>query len=101
MEKVIDEILRRPGNRVCADCPARSPRWASVNLGVLVCIRCSGIHRNLGSHITKIKSVTLDKWTDEMLCVYKVLDNEAANQYWEVKLAQEAYRKPTAGSSNH
>lgn len=52
-----------PGNNFCADCDAPGPEWASLNLGVLMCIECSGIHRNLGSHISKVRSLSLDEWT--------------------------------------
>lgn len=45
------------------------PRWASWNLGVFLCIRCAGIHRNLGVHISKVKSVNLDSWTSEQIAV--------------------------------
>ena len=38
------------------------PDWASVNFGVLVCIECSGIHRNLGTHLSRIRSLELDDW---------------------------------------
>eukprot|EP00835_Amoeboradix_gromovi_P006083 NODE_656_length_5493_cov_0.311828.p1 type:complete len:509 gc:universal NODE_656_length_5493_cov_0.311828:1762-236(-) len=61
------KLLSEPSNNLCADCGSKSPRWASWNLGSFICIRCSGIHRKLGVHITKVKSVTLDKWTDEQL----------------------------------
>lgn len=50
------------GNNFCVDCNAPNPEWASLNLGVLMCIECSGIHRNLGSHISKVRSLTLDEW---------------------------------------
>ena len=50
--------------------PCRSdPRWASWNIGVFICIRCAGFHRNLGVHISKVKSVNLDSWTAEQLAV--------------------------------
>ena len=49
------EVLRSiPGNDSCADCGARDPDWASLNLAVLLCIECSGFHRNLGVHISKV-----------------------------------------------
>ena len=48
------------------------PRWVSWNLGVLLCIRCSGIHRSLGVHISKVKSVNLDTWTSDQLAVSNV-----------------------------
>lgn len=53
-EKPIDVLRRVCGNEICADCGAPEPDWASLNLGVLVCIECSGVHRNLGVHISKV-----------------------------------------------
>lgn len=64
------------------------PRWASWNLGVFVCIRCSGIHRGMGTHISRVKSVDLDSWTDEQLQSILSWGNARANKYWEAKLAQ-------------
>ena len=51
----------------CADCNATNPKWAELTRGSLVCIKCSGIHRSLSTDVSKIRSVTLDKWTDEMV----------------------------------
>lgn len=56
VEKPIDILRRVCGNEKCADCGAPEPDWASLNLGVLVCIECSGVHRNLGVHISKVNS---------------------------------------------
>lgn len=53
---------RVPGNGQCADCNSPNPDWASLNLGILMCIECSGVHRNLGSHISKVRSLDLDGW---------------------------------------
>ena len=50
-------------------CYFTGPRWASWNLGIFLCIRCAGIHRNLGVHISKVKSVNLDSWTPEQVVV--------------------------------
>lgn len=53
-EQPIATLRRVCGNDRCADCGAAEPDWASLNLGVLVCIECSGVHRNLGVHISKV-----------------------------------------------
>lgn len=66
---------------------ATDPRWASWNLGIFVCIRCSGIHRGMGTHISRVKSVDLDAWTDEQLQSVLKWGNSRANKYWEAKLA--------------
>ncbi|TEB32685.1 Arf GTPase activating protein, partial [Coprinellus micaceus] len=51
----------------CADCKARNPRWTSHNLGIFICMNCASIHRKLGTHITKVKSMTMDTWTKEQV----------------------------------
>ena len=83
---VINELLKRPENRLCADCKRTSPTWARVNLGVLVCINCSGFHREIGVHVTKIRSTNLDVWSQEVLNNFKIINNKIANKYWECKL---------------
>ncbi|ORY19911.1 Arf GTPase activating protein [Rhizoclosmatium globosum] len=61
--KQLESLLEVPENRVCADCGDSKPKWASANIGVFLCIRCAGLHRNLGREISVIKSVALDSWT--------------------------------------
>ncbi|XP_029451505.1 stromal membrane-associated protein 1 isoform X2 [Rhinatrema bivittatum] len=66
-QAILSRMLREEDNKYCADCEAKGPRWASWNIGVFICIRCAGIHRNLGVHISRVKSVNLDQWTPEQI----------------------------------
>ncbi|KAI0683329.1 hypothetical protein BC835DRAFT_1515779 [Cytidiella melzeri] len=84
--KALREMLKRAENKVCADCKRNDPRWASWNLGVFLCIRCSGIHRSMGTHISKVKSVDLDVWTVEQMNSIQKWGNQRANLYWEAHL---------------
>ncbi|KAM5348746.1 hypothetical protein ACJ41O_008569 [Fusarium nematophilum] len=87
-QATIKSLLKLEPNKVCADCKRnKHPRWASWNLGVFICIRCSGIHRGMGTHISRVKSVDLDSWTDEQLQSILSWGNARANKYWEAKLA--------------
>ncbi|KAL1113695.1 hypothetical protein V6Z11_D02G206100 [Gossypium hirsutum] len=84
-EKPIDVLRRVSGNDKCADCGAPEPDWASLNLGVLLCIECSGVHRNLGVHISKVRSLTLDVkvWDPSVISLFQSLGNTFANSVWE------------------
>ena len=83
---IINKLLKKPENKFCADCKRTSPTWASINLGVFVCINCSGCHREIGVHITKIKSVNLDVWPNDVLQNFQKINNQIANEYWEYNL---------------
>ena len=80
---IINKLLKKPENKYCADYKRTLPSWASINLGVFVCINCSGCHREIGVHITKIKSTNLVVWPNEILENLKKINNEIANKYWE------------------
>lgn len=90
-KELFKRVRSMPGNNFCADCNAAGwyyirlcgytttvlsltnspdPDWASINLGTLLCIECSGIHRSLGVHVSKVRSVTLDKWESESIEVH-------------------------------
>ncbi|KAI0762472.1 hypothetical protein C8Q74DRAFT_1220433 [Fomes fomentarius] len=84
--RILRELLKNPENKTCADCKRNDPRWASWNLGVFLCIRCSGIHRSMGTHISKVKSVDLDVWTPEQMASVQKWGNRRANLYWEAHL---------------
>uniref|UniRef100_A0A8C6Q1N9 ArfGAP with GTPase domain, ankyrin repeat and PH domain 2 n=1 Tax=Nothobranchius furzeri TaxID=105023 RepID=A0A8C6Q1N9_NOTFU len=76
-------IRNTKGNSLCVDCEAPSPTWASLNLGALICIECSGIHRNLGTHLSRVRSLDLDDWPGELTQVLAAIGNHMANSIWE------------------
>ncbi|KAF8555900.1 ArfGap-domain-containing protein [Imleria badia] len=84
--KILRELIKQPDNKLCADCKRNDPRWASWNLGVYLCIRCSGIHRGMGTHISRVKSIDLDMWTPEQMESIQKWGNRRANLYWEAHL---------------
>lgn len=96
VSKVLREI---PGNDLCAECSAPEPDWASLNLGILLCIECSGVHRNLGVHISKVRSITLDVkvWEPPILDLFRTLGNMYCNSIWEELLL---LQKERLGESN-
>ncbi|CAH8553277.1 unnamed protein product [Heterobilharzia americana] len=71
------------GNRCCADCAVGDARWASINLGVTLCTLCAAVHRSLGVHISKVRSLTLDNWQPELLHVMLNLGNKFVNEIVE------------------
>lgn len=92
----VQKIRNARGNDRCADCGAPNPTWASLNLGTLVCIECSGIHRNLGSHLSKIRSLELDDWPNNLVQVMTSIGNSMANSIWQANLKNN--NKPDASS---
>lgn len=92
-QAILSKLLREDDNKYCADCEAKGPRWASWNLGVFMCIRCAGIHRNLGVHISRVKSVNLDQWTTEQIQSMVDMGNSRARQVYEAHLP-ENFRRP-------
>ncbi|KAJ2958799.1 hypothetical protein NQZ79_g5663 [Umbelopsis isabellina] len=80
-ERMLLELIKQPGNNLCVDCRAKNPRWASHNLGVFLCIRCGGLHRKMGTHISKVKSVSMDSWTpDQIESIRASGGNDAVNR---------------------
>uniref|UniRef100_A0A8D3BKD4 Arf-GAP with GTPase, ANK repeat and PH domain-containing protein 3 n=1 Tax=Scophthalmus maximus TaxID=52904 RepID=A0A8D3BKD4_SCOMX len=93
----IQSIRNVRGNSFCVDCDAPNPDWASLNLGALMCIECSGIHRNLGTHLSRVRSLDLDDWPVELSMVMTAIGNAMANSVWEGAL--EGYNKPGSDST--
>ncbi|XP_026989156.2 arf-GAP with GTPase, ANK repeat and PH domain-containing protein 1 isoform X3 [Tachysurus fulvidraco] len=95
----LQSVRNMRGNSRCADCEAQNPDWASLNLGALICIECSGIHRNLGTHLSRVRSLDLDEWPLELIKVMSAIGNDLANTVWEanaqgrLKLAPDASRE--------
>ncbi|KAJ4141262.1 hypothetical protein NW768_000472 [Fusarium equiseti] len=88
------------GNLWCADCGSGSKvEWVSINLGIILCIECSGIHRSLGTHISKVRSLTLDikSFTIDIVELLLLIGNRVSNMIWEAKLDQS--QKPTGQAS--
>ena len=79
----------RESNPCCADCGRANPSWASVNLGVLVCLECAGRHRGLGVHVSKMRSITLDTVLPQEARFLLYMTNDMANRWWEAKLSAE------------
>ncbi|XP_054114045.1 arf-GAP with GTPase, ANK repeat and PH domain-containing protein 1 isoform X11 [Callithrix jacchus] len=79
----LQSIRNMRGNSHCVDCETPNPNWASLNLGALMCIECSGIHRNLGTHLSRVRSLDLDDWPVELIKVMSSIGNELANSVWE------------------
>ncbi|XP_068199885.1 arf-GAP with coiled-coil, ANK repeat and PH domain-containing protein 3 isoform X5 [Antennarius striatus] len=98
-ETILQRIQCLPGNEQCCDCGQADPRWASINLGVLLCIECSGIHRSLGVHCSKVRSLTLDSWEPELLKLMCELGNSVINHIYEGSYQEQGLKKPLPSSS--
>uniref|UniRef100_A0A3Q1IJD9 Arf-GAP with coiled-coil, ANK repeat and PH domain-containing protein n=1 Tax=Anabas testudineus TaxID=64144 RepID=A0A3Q1IJD9_ANATE len=96
-ESALQKVLAIPGNACCCDCGQPDPRWASINLGITLCIQCSGIHRSLGVHFSKVRSLTLDTWEPELLKLMCELGNGVINQIYEARREELGARKPQPG----
>ena len=87
------------GNCWCADCGSGvKTEWVSINLGIILCIECSGIHRSLGTHISKVRSLTLDinSFTTDIVELLLLIGNRVSNMVWEAKLDPSIKPSPQA-----
>ncbi|KAJ8357606.1 hypothetical protein SKAU_G00204000 [Synaphobranchus kaupii] len=90
-KKILLDLVKQPDNSRCADCGALDPDWASYKLGVFVCLTCSGTHRNLAS-ASRIKSIRLDFWDDEMMELMRANGNASARAVYEMAVPPFYYR---------
>lgn len=97
-QSLIEVLLKHEDNKYCVDCDSKGPRWASWNLGIFLCIRCAGIHRNLGVHISKVKSVNLDSWTPDHVAYMQRMGNSKARAVYEANLPDD-FRRPQTDAS--
>ncbi|KAM6053022.1 arf-GAP with SH3 domain, ANK repeat and PH domain-containing protein 1-like isoform 2-T2 [Theristicus caerulescens] len=96
-QAIIKEVRGMPGNRECCDCSAPDPTWLSINLGILICIECSGIHREMGVHLSRIQSLSLDKLATSELLLARNISNSGFNDIMEASLPSYSL-KPTVHS---
>ncbi|EFC37541.1 arfGTPase-activating protein [Naegleria gruberi] len=91
--KILSVLIKKPGNGECADCTEARPVWCSATFGTFICLRCAGIHRSLGSHISFVRSAEMDKWDEKHVKIMQLMGNERAKQYFECNLPEDK-KKP-------
>ncbi|XP_059808008.1 arf-GAP with coiled-coil, ANK repeat and PH domain-containing protein 3-like isoform X2 [Hypanus sabinus] len=98
-ESILQRVQGIAGNDQCCDCGQADPRWASINLGITLCIECSGIHRSLGVQCSKVRSLTLDSWEPELLKLMCELGNNTINHIYEGRCGEQGLKKPQPNST--
>jgi stromal membrane-associated protein len=95
--QILNQLIAIPENKTCSDCSeVGRPSWASWNIGVFLCIQCSGIHRRMGVHISKVRSISLDKWDPKWIKSMEKGGNKKANEEWEYHLPSTFKKLPSS-----
>ena len=99
----ISEISSKEGNNKCFDCGNENPKWASINNGIFLCLKCAGIHRSFGLQFSIIRSLQIDSWSQKQLLFlskggnnkfqtflseYKILPNSSNELKYKSKASQ-------------
>lgn len=99
LKKRLKKQLKLPDNALCADCRNKGPTWCSYSLGLFLCMDCAGVHRKIGTHITKVRSTTLDDWKPEDVDFVSSVGNRIGNTYWEYRMPQTRHIGPRCSAA--
>ncbi|XP_046906421.1 arf-GAP with Rho-GAP domain, ANK repeat and PH domain-containing protein 1-like isoform X3 [Hypomesus transpacificus] len=99
-DTVVWSVWVEESNRRCADCGAEDPDWASVNLCVVICKCCAGVHRSLGQSVSKVRSLRMDEkvWTDSLVQVFVQLGNDRSNLFWASNVPPSETIRPSSNN---